>query len=83
MTPSIKCKGVAILTAAAIGGLVAGVAAKPVQASSIAGVSPHSIATSGSATSQPSTEPNGCSSKSGCQGKNHNSCSSNNGCQGK
>ncbi|HTV47462.1 MAG TPA: hypothetical protein VMG59_03355 [Phycisphaerae bacterium] len=64
MTQSIRSKSVAILTAAAIGGLVAGATVKPAQASSIAGISAHAIA-----TTAPTTEPNSCSSKNGCQGK--------------
>ena len=69
MSPSIKRKSVAILTAAAIGGLVAGTTVKPAPASSSAGVSAHAIATDGSATSQPSAGQNGCGNKNGCQGK--------------
>ena len=78
MANSNKYKGIAILTAAAIGGLAAGTAIKPTQAASVAGVSPHAIT-----ASAPTTQPNSCSSKNGCQGKNNNSCSSKNGCLGK
>jgi len=78
MTPSVKSKSVAILTAAAVSGLVMGATIKPSAASSIAGVSPQVVTLDNNA---PSTQPSG---KNGCVGsKGKNSCGGPNGCHGK
>lgn len=74
----IRCttrKSVAILAAAAVGGLLVGTTVKPAAALSIAGVTPHAIALDSSA---PATQPSGTNACSGAK----NSCGPN-GCQGK
>ncbi|HMD55438.1 MAG TPA: hypothetical protein VKJ65_12895 [Phycisphaerae bacterium] len=85
----IRCtrrKSIVILTAAAIGGLVAGTTAKPAAASNLGGVLLHAVAMgNGSTTPAPIKECNG----NGCHGnspaapapsKAKNSCGGLNGC---